>query len=233
MEGSAMRARTAKGVIVVGVLFGGAEALGSTTPVGLGTDGSALPAWRGRVEFRSNPITSVAVDIEYAVFAPGQFQLSTYSGGSDPSGGSEYIYAYHIDNNLNPHPNDPPNGDGTHNYISRFSVGLDGNEQPKNITFINSLAGFNPVESAFAPAAPPFDTATWRFALSGGLPYGNLSDVLIFSSPFGPELDNTSVLGPIGASLTNSLPSPTPEPGVLGVLGLAGVLGLMRPRRVR
>src|SRR2546426_12007332 len=60
-------------------------------------DANAMTGWNGTVNFDTviAPFTMKA-EVDYAVYAPGQFNLS-FPGG-DPSAGARYVYAYRVHN---------------------------------------------------------------------------------------------------------------------------------------
>ena len=207
----------AGGVVGLTLLLSGSA---SATLVDLAGDpnGMGIP-WQGEKRFISDFYDVLAVDIQYCVYAPGQFALSF--PGEDPSGGSEYVYAYEVANDIAPHPVDPPFDPG---YVTRFSVGLnDEDEQAANIGFVDG-AGQNPNASFLVPR-----TAGWDFT-SPTLNYVSTSDVLLFTSPFPPELDTATVSG--GAHIkTENLPSPTPEPATFALLAVGAAVALARRRR--
>jgi hypothetical protein len=165
----------------------------------------------------------LVADVEYAVFAPGDYP------GLDPSGGSNYVYAYQILPALDT--------DGTtilgSTYVSWFSVGLDGDENPSGIGSDPTqaiLGGQPPDTSAFQ--GTPITTALWEYIPTVlNVHTGAYSEVLLFTSPFVPEWDNASVSGGFGLQDMESLPSPSniPEPSLIVLAGL-GVAGLIRRR---
>jgi hypothetical protein len=210
------------GLLVAGVAGwllmagGGASAGIMDDPNGMGGD------WQGRREFRSlmdgEHLNMIAVDIEFCVYAPGQFGQS-YPGG-DPSGGQHYVYAYEIFNDLDPHPAPSPG------YVERFSVGLDDDEQAASIGFIDG-AGQDPNSCGLGP-----QTAGWNFN-DPTLNYPSVSDVLLFTSPFRPEWDTATVSGSMALHDTQSMPSPVPEPATLLLAGLGGAAAILSGRRRR
>jgi hypothetical protein len=158
-------------------------------------------------------------DVDFAVFAPGGFGLS-YGGAADPSGGTEYVYAYQIHNTA-------PGAVGDRS-ISTMTVGLDGDESPAGVGFVLA-GGLAPSASSFVPAGPPFTSARWSYT-GALLAPGMTSEILLFTSPNGPEMDDASLIG--GINDTQLLPSPVPEPAsvVLLVLGAAALLIVRRGR---
>jgi len=206
--------------VVVGVgivLLVGVSAWGGPLMI----DPNAMPAWKGTQGFHDVdvlfPGATLDVDVEYAVYAPGQYGLS----GTDPSGGTQFVYAYQVFNNL---AGNVP--------ISSFSVGLD---PTANVANIGSDAGSGtplgtaPTANAFTGVPPT--SACWYFFLNtiDPPPANEYSTVLLFTSPYGPRWAPGSVMDS-GLSDKQDLPSPTPEPATLALMALGGV-GLLLTRR--
>ena len=185
-------------------------------------DPRGLTGWKGTVRFEALP--NLFVDVEYNVYAPGPDFETSFGAGKDPSNGAQYVYAYQILNNVNPNP------DPVKDYVTSFSVGLsDGDEQPASIGSVAVTGGTNPALMYFSPAPPLVpSTATWKFISS--MKYPGFSNILIYTSPYGPELDNATVLG--YSADTHSVPSPTPEPATLALMaaGLAAARSFRRRR---
>jgi hypothetical protein len=185
-----------------------------------GLDGGVPTTWQGtQAYFAPAPVGGgqLKADVDFAVFAPGQFGLS-YGGAADPSGGAHYVYAYQVHNTA-------PGAVGDRS-ISMMTVGLDGNESPAGIGFVLA-GGLAPSSASFIPAGPPHTSAGWSF--TGALLAPTMtSEILIFTSPHGPEFDTASLLG--GINNTQMLPSPVPEPTsvVLFILGAAALLAVRR-----
>ncbi len=199
-------------------------AVGASAGV-LATDPAALPAWQGTQLFQQTVFTlNLKANVDFAVYSPGAFSGSAALGNpADPSGGNDYVYAYQVLNDQGGNVSVtqlsvgfldlPPNGDG-----------VDDAEVPQNIGFVDGFASpdVDP-SSSFNPNNNPNvlkQAADW--ALAGLDPStSDTSDVLFFTSPYGPEWDNGSILGG-GLGATNALPSPVPEPATF-VLGLLAV----------
>ena len=206
----------------------------------LPTDPVAMPAWRGTENFNNfiviPDISDIILDanVDYAVYAPGTFSTSAALGNpTDPSDGTQFVYAYQVF--ANPNGNRP---------VEFFSVGfldavdgVDELEQPQNIGFLSGLADppSAPV-SGFSPDNAPETvklSALWEFPINGGLDPAipANSDVLFYTSPFGPEWDVASVQGG-GLSASESLPSPIgiiPEPATLALALLAAAAPRLPP----
>src|SRR5688572_27381628 len=121
----------------------------------LATDVNAMSGFKGTVDFTSviGPLT-MAAEVDYAVYAPGQFNL-TFGAGADPSNGAHFVYAYQIHNTgIIASDRDP----------AFLSVGFDPLDHQANIGFLNANLGLDPSAVAFIPVAnPPFHSATWDF----------------------------------------------------------------------
>jgi len=176
----------------------------------LSTDSNAMSGWHGTSTVTAD-IGSFTVNVQYAIYSPGQFNLSF--SGEDPSGGAQYVYAYQLSN-----------GETSAASIREFTVGLDGNESPANIGYIedpNPPPG-NATNSAYFAGSIP-TSAVWAYVDNKVSP-GLKSKILIFTSPYGPEWDSATLLGTkgsVGQAPGDGLPSPVPEP--VAVLGLASI----------
>jgi hypothetical protein len=173
----------------------------------LATDSNAMSGWHG-TSIVTASIGSFTVDVQYAVYAPGQFNLSF--SGEDPSGDAQYVYAYQLFNS-----------DTSAASIREFTVGLDGDESPANIGAVASSLG-NATNSAYFAGSLP-TSAVWSY-VDNKLSPGSNSKILIFTSPYGPEWDSATLLGTkgsVGQAPGDGLPSPVPEPAA--VLGLASI----------
>ena len=193
-------------------------------------DPAALPAWQGTQAFSSLfPGFSYDADVDFAVYAPSTFSTSLALGFPlDPSGGSHYVYAYQATKT------------GGNVPISLLSIGfqdlapegdgIDDLELPDNIGF---LAGFSSPAAAptpnFNPDNLPATTKTSAFYEFSLAAVNDMTDILLYTSPFGPEWDRSSVAG---GPLINfqALPSPeAPEPGTL-TLGILAMVMFMACR---
>jgi hypothetical protein len=201
----------------------------------LATDPASILGWQGTRSFSASAATVVlSADVDYAVYAPGDFSGSAALGNpADPSGGLHYVYAYQAFNNV----------EGGNRPVSQFSVGFldlapegDGNDDaefPENIGFVDGFSSpdLDPV-SSFSPDSNPQtikEAAGWGFQNGGLQPAGDNSDILIYTSPFGPEWDRASILGG-GLSNFQPLPSPVPEPTtfVLSLFAMTSLLVYLR-----
>jgi hypothetical protein len=217
--------RGLEGVVVLLVLACSANA-------SLVTDGNGMGGeWQNKRNFTS-PTPRLCVDVEYCVYAPGQFGLSfpSWIDPNDPAYSTHYVYAYQIVNDVDSHPD--PNFAVAVRY---FSVGLSGGgEQAANIGHVDDASYKEPNQQFFDSLQK---TARWDFTTTGtNIPYGYTSVVLFFSSPFGPGRDNSTVkysasyFRTISETDPDPLPSPAPEPATVGLLG-AGLLVLTQRAR--
>jgi hypothetical protein len=192
----------------------------------LATDANAIPGFHGTQDFSTAVGTlSMKGEVDYAVYAPGQFKL-TFGPGSDPSADKGYVYAYQMHNT----------GGTADRDLGFLSVGFNpasaGGSNPTDLGIILvGDHGDDPSSSSFIPASgPPYASATWNFTTT--LPDGHFSEILLFTSPFPPEFYDSSVQGG-GLSKQSRLPSPVPEPGTaLAACGLMGAL-LVRRRNLK
>lgn len=200
-----------------------------TSPVLAGplpTDPNALPSWQGSTLFSdSNGGFNLVVNVEYAVYAPGQFSASAALGlPADPSGGVDYVYAYQALNDANL---------STTNLIN-LSVGLTPGAIPTGSTNIAFVPGFglNPNVDQFVPAGDPKTSARYTWA-SPLLNPGLNSTVVFFTSPYGPHLVLSSITGGHATLDSTALPSPVPEPSVfvLAATAAACLFGVKLSRK--
>jgi hypothetical protein len=174
---------------------------------------------------------SLVASVDYAVYAPGSFDLSF--PGDDLGDNGSYVYAYQLFNS------------GTSNVsIATFSVGLNPAAEVANQ---EQLA--DPISPAGDPSQPPGFTssdptsAVWYFnGLNGSVTVnpGDKSEILIFTSPYAPTWASTAMMASHSLSAQtpssgtpgqgNGIPSPIPEPSTMLLLvGAAlGLLGFAR-----
>jgi len=178
-------------------------------------DPNAMDGWQGTRRFTaSDSAHTLEVDVDFAVYAPGDF-----GGGYDPSGATEYLYAYEILNTVN--------SDSVE--VSSFTVGLETASQAGNMGTDGGPPG---VPGGVSPAFYGItgSSAVWSF-LFDQIGYGEDSVTLIYTSPFAPQWLTASVHDG-GLSDKQSLPSPMPEPATVALLMVGGVgMVLLRRRR--
>jgi len=144
----------------------------------LATDANAIAGFHGTRDFSTTIATlSMKGEVDYAVYAPGQFKL-TFGPGSDPSNDTRYVYAYQMHNT----------GGAADRDLGFLSVGFDGpgGSNPQNISFLNNNLGDDPSASTLSPTSgPPYNSATWNFATP--IPDARFSEILLFTSPLPPS----------------------------------------------
>ncbi len=185
----------------------------SAAPAGvLNTSPYAMSGFVGTQTFSGAVVIwTVNASVDYAVFAPGKFDLA-FGPGSDPSAGGHYVYAYQLTNTGSSEP------------LVEMTVGLDGDETVGTIGFLAG-ANIDPSSSTF----PGPTSARWEFA-AGTMPTSAMTDILFFTSPQPPEFDSATVKATASASNPMPSPVPIPEPVTLGLL-LGGGVWLSRRRR--
>ena len=176
--------------------------------------------YRNTVNFSSSFMgNTVDADLDFAVYEPGQFNVSF--PGQDPSGDSDYVYAYQI-------------LDNTGDDIVSLTVGLDGLDDPEPLGTVGFLAGtgLEPSNSYFSEPAPP-TSAVWLFSDPNKLTGDNdPSAILIFTSDAPPELDQATLSVGAWVHQEGDIPSPAPEPASVGLLA-AGLAAICCRRRRR
>ncbi|HEY4760392.1 MAG TPA: PEP-CTERM sorting domain-containing protein [Thermoguttaceae bacterium] len=212
------------GISLISVLILPASARGEL----IASDSNAMPGWHSTLQTSGStqvsPYKYLYVDIDYAVYDKGQFNLSF--PGKDPSGGTQYVYAYQLFNK----PNPPSTDLG----INIFTVGLDGNESPANIMEIDNPNPPTGKTSSPAFVGTPPTSAKWSYSPANKVSPSARSKILLFTSKFGPEWDFANLTGWSGSTTplnTYYLPSPVPEPGTLLGLTIAGLFFFVRMLR--
>ena len=182
--------------------------------------------WRGSQNYSAVQFfNSLDADVEFAVFAPGDFQGFLDENGilySDPAPG-EYIYAYQVLNISS----------GTSG-VTGLSVGLDGNEDLGAVapTFIPAATNYGtyspaPTQDPGGVGGGPGIQQSSVWNPLAFLP-GQASGILLYSSPAIPELGFSTLNGGIAAEqIANSLPNPVPEPSTIGLV-ICGICLLNR-----
>lgn len=201
--------------LAVSAMFVGA----SVAEAGLlsANSGGALPGFTGTQLFDDPAFfgvsgLSISGNVDYAVFAPGAFGAA-FPGG-DPSGGSDYVYAYQIEN--------------LDTNISKLTVGLDGDEPLGSVGFISDAGLVDPDNAAYVGSGPT--SAAWDFTQLA-LPSGQSSAVLFFTSAAAPEWHSSTLAATNSAANSHNLPSPLPEPATLSLLAIGTGLMCVGKRR--
>lgn len=158
----------------------------------------------------------VMAEVEWAAFKHGDFQLFLNSAGIaqvDPSASGEIVYVYQIASVTNAIPG-----------IDSLTVGVDAGDGRGTI----SPPAFIPVGAANSksPMSGGDNTTSMAWFFNGAeLNPGDISDLLIFTSPFLPEFDflqiNSGLAGPVVsplvASISNRRFGGVPEPASLAL----------------
>ena len=197
---------------------------GAAQATTLATTTEALSGFQGSQSYQATvALNTLDAEVEYAVFAPGNFQSFLDENGiltADPAPG-EYTYAYQIV--------DVPAGTSS---VTNLSVAMQGDEAAgsSGVTFIGRAVDYGTY--ALSPDVDPGATgggpgvstsAVWAFL--PGIPPGQISGILHYSSTQQPEFGfSTMAAGIATEAIANSLPNPVPEPSTLL---LASVLGLI------
>ncbi|MCK4602955.1 MAG: PEP-CTERM sorting domain-containing protein [Phycisphaerae bacterium] len=188
----------------------------STEAGPLAGDGNAMASWQGTLDVTYDEGGDVLhALLDYAVFLP------TMYPGDVADMDSQYVYAYQlfIEND-------------TTVALTFFSIGLDSSASAFNIGEDVSVG--QPGElSGVSPALVSIgsSSAQWLFGWGTGaeIDPGEHSTVLVFTSPYGPLWDTTTMANGGFPTPVGLLPSPVPEPATLSLLALGG-LALMRRR---
>ena len=200
----------------------------ATTVYALNAPGIPGGVWKGTQDYNA---FSVDTTIEFAVFAPGDFQNFLDDNNivySDPAP-SEYIYAYQV----------VDIGPGTS--VVTFTVGLQEDEDlgSTGVWYIPASTDYG-VTYPYVPTKDPADTtggpgvgdsSAWQALPSFGT--GEFSPILYYSSPQVPELGYSVAANILGQQIEDSMPNPStiPEPATLALCIVAG-LGLVTRRRL-
>lgn len=192
-------------------------------------DGSAL--FSGTKTLTDAMMMVDPVNVEYAVYAKGQFDVSF--PGADPTAGAEYVFAYQLYGD--------PLGMSPWDNLFGLSVGILDGADPfdppgvpvGHVGFVELDATASPNLMFVSRVASGVATSV-RWDYPGDLARGHWSDVLFYTSPFGPtpeeDWDNSNVSTMMGAVEDETLPHPIPEPATL-VLVTAGLAAVRRRRR--
>lgn len=195
-------------------------------PLALETDGTTgLPGWHGTQTTWISAL-KIQATVEYAVYAPGMFDQSALLGNPvDPSFDSNYVYAYEVSAPTAP--------------LQYLSVSTVPGAIPLSYVGSGQVDNWTSPNLGQAPNAEIFNAgvsvvnARWTFN-SPLLPATTgFSNILFFTSPFGPQWNNAAISGGGSQINTTSLPSPVPEPATLTLAAIALVFLLAVGRRRR
>ncbi len=182
----------------------------------LAGDPDAMSGWAGSVkDIYSHTSETFAVELDYAVFAPGDY------GAGDPSGGEDYVYAYQAYNLSE-----------SNVAVSSLSVGTAPgaiiNSAGKDSTSTHGKSGGK--DPVFYQHDPDAASTTWSFSGTGFVK-DTWSSVLLVTSPMGPTLDEASVIDGGNSLNFDDVPTPLPEPASMTLLALGAVAVVTRRRR--
>jgi hypothetical protein len=187
--------------------------------------------WHGTVDIMGAAFGDTLIaQVDWAAFAPGQFQLflgDNGYAGADPSGPGEVLYVYQITSVTNANPG-----------VDTLTVGVDPTDGRGLVSAPSYLSLGLATEKAPTSGADNTTSMDWFFN-GAELQVGDTSGLLMFSSPFAPEYDflqvNSGLAGPVVSPLVAS-PSDrsynVPEP-TTAALALACTAALLGTRRVR
>ncbi len=193
-------------------------------------DTNAMDTWHSTLTFTGSsdpeypPVYYLYANIDYAVYVPGQFNLSF--SGQDPSSGTQYVYAYQLFN-------DPHVPASTDTGILKFTVGVHSDELTADVRIgqVDDPTTTSDKTSTPAWAGSPIATsATWKFSGSNQIALNYRSKILIFTSEYGPRWDSANLFGVKGSTAPENqyiMPSPIPEPAIPLILAIAGGLFLL------
>ncbi len=194
-----------RNILVVALVLG----IASFASAGfLATDATAMPGFVGSQAFASGSMTA---NVDYAVYAPGNFAGDALT--PDPSGGTEYVYAYQVF----PTGTDP---------VTFMTVGLVTGNGAHNATQYTLYGGAGGIPATAWTVQSSSAAAAF---LIPELTSPSFSQVMVFTSPNPPTFTFASV-GDGGQSDQQILPTPIPEPAYLAFLAL-GLGALLRRAR--
>lgn len=186
--------------------------------------------WHGAVSIVGAAFgDTVIADVDWAAFEHGDFQLYLNSQGiaqADPSAAGEVVYVYQISSVTSASPG-----------IDTLTVGVDPGDGRGTVSAPSFVPTGLPISKSPTGGGDNTTSMAWFFDGSELL-VNDVSDLLVFTSPFLPEFDflqvNSGLAGPAVSPLVASIGDrPVPEPSSL-VLGLLASLGLFsRARKYR
>ncbi|MGA2915183.1 MAG: hypothetical protein ABSE89_04070 [Sedimentisphaerales bacterium] len=175
-------------------------------------DSAAMAGFTNKTSFDISMMGSVLkVDVEYAVYAPGNYP------GLDISGHSEYVYAYQVFNKSQ-----------SNVAVDFFSVGI---LPGCSIDSVYTDTSYGTVGGA-VPFAFHFPQSAGFVFISNALNPKQWSDVLLFTSIYSPTMGLGTVSGG-GLGVMGSLPTPSIVPEPATILIIAPILYLLRNKKIR
>jgi hypothetical protein len=155
--------------------------------------------WHGTVSIAGAAFgDTVTAEVDWAAFGPGKFQLFLNDNGyagADPSGANEVLYVYQITSVTSASPG-----------IDTLTVGVDATDGRGASSAPDDVAHTG---GAKTPVSGGDNTTSMAWFFNGNeLHVGDMSSLLVFSSPFGPEFDflqvNSGLAGPVVSPLVAS-----------------------------
>lgn len=221
------------GVLAIALLSLPTDATGGL----ISGDSNALNGWHGTLQWTGTsnpeypPLKYLYANIDYAVYAPGEF-VKTFTGWTDPSGGTQYVYAYQLFNDAHT----PPSDDAA---IKTFTVGIHSGEQIAGVYYgtiddTGTATDKTPTSWVWSGTPTAASIVGTFSSPSTRITVGSRSVFLYFTSAYGPTWDHTNMIGYPYACTDQSnqfyLPAPVPEPGMLSILAVAGVAYVLSHR---
>jgi hypothetical protein len=223
---------------IVSPAFAGLATTGFALNDGFGPDAGR---WRGSVAIDVDPVPifgdEVEAVVEWAAFFPGKFQDfldAEHPGAVDPSAAGEITYAYQVVSVAKASPG-----------ISTMTVGVD---HPAGAPPVDPRGTVSPTFVALTGGEAPSSNSDqgtsmlWSWGPGAALlDAGETSPILVFTSPFAPELDtmqlSSGVASPNPSPLVASIGDrivdhEVPEPAALVLLTLGGI-AMLATRRNR
>lgn len=193
---------------------------------GFGPDGGR---WRGSVSISREVFgNELEAEVDWAAFAPGKFQLYLNAEGIaqvDPSGPNEVAYVYQITSVTEAIPG-----------VDTLTVSIDPTDGRGTVSAPTFVLTGAATEKSPSSGGDNNDTMAWFFEGSE-LQIGDTSSLLVFTSPFAPELAfmqvNSGLAGPLVSPLVASpsdriFTSEIPEPSTIALLFACVAAGLLR-----
>ncbi len=176
-------------------------------PVRAGPIANGVGALTGFFGTRSYTFTAgsdtLTADVDYAVYAP------TAYPGDDPSTGAHYVYVYQIFNAA-----------ASTVDVAFFSVGLEEGSGAANAGDDTS-AGAPGTAGGQSPSLEMVSATSVYWLFDPQIAPDALSTTLLFTSPYTPTWKSGAMAdGGLPTPGSGLLPSPTPEPATLGLMGV-------------
>ena len=167
-----------------------------------------FPAFTGSGSFSSGSLSGI---LDYAVFTVSEFDTAFPTASYNPT--DAVIYAYQLENTNN----------------AAIVLEVVGVTNPANGigSFLNTAGEINPSAEFFSSG-----NATWQF---DGLSNGEITEILVFSSPNTPMLGASLTVNGGTSAVLEDVPTPgpdaIPEPTSFALLAVASLCWLVMRRR--